>query len=177
MRIGLGLAFIAFPLIELALLIRTGQLIGVWPTLAIVAVTGAVGAMILHRQGSVMISRAMQAVEEGQPPVGPLLDGVFLVFAGALLVAPGLITDTVGLLLLIPPFRRLIGRWCLNILMASSDVHVKVFTRRRHRPGTGDAQSSDRSEGGPVIEGDYEKLDERTPGRASRGSRDPNPEG
>lgn len=175
MRIGVRLMFIAFPVVELALLIRTGQLIGVWPTLAIVVVTGALGALILHRQGLAMINRVTQAVEEGEPPVGPILDGVFLVFAGALLMAPGLITDTIGVLLLIPLFRRLIGQWCLNILMASSDIQVRVFTRRRP-PQTEDAANADLSEGGPVIEGEYEKLDEKPSRRALRGSRDPNPE-
>jgi UPF0716 protein FxsA len=176
MRIGLGLVFIAFPLIELALLIRTGQLIGVWPTLAIVIVTAAVGGIILHRQGFAMISRVTQAVEQGEPVVGPAVDGMFLVLAGALLIAPGLITDTLGFLLLIPPFRRLIGKWSLNTLMASPDVHVRIFTRRGQRPRDRGASNSNPSEGGPIIEGEFEEVNEKRTDRSLPRSRHRNQE-
>jgi UPF0716 protein FxsA len=176
MRIGLGLTFIVFPLVELALLIRTGQLIGLWPTLGIVVITAAVGGIILHQQGYAMMNRAVQAVEEGAPPVEPVVDGAFLVLAGALLIAPGLITDTVGFLLLIPPFRRVAGQWCLNRLMASPNMHVRVFTRRGQRRRAGEASTADHSERGPVIEGEFEQLDEKPPGRALRGIRDRNQE-
>jgi UPF0716 protein FxsA len=118
----------------------------------------------------------VQAVEEGEPPVEPVVDGAFLVLAGALLIAPGLITDTVGFLLLIPPFRRVVGQWCLNTLVASPNVHVRVFMRRGQRRRAGEASNSDQSERGPVIEGEFEKLDEKPPGRALRGSRDRNQE-
>jgi UPF0716 protein FxsA len=91
-----------------------------------------------------------------------------------LLVAPGLITDTVGFLLLIPPFRRVVGQWCLNTLMASPNVHVRVFTRRGQRHRAGDAWSSKPGEGGPVIEGEFKELDEKPPRPALRGSRDRN---
>jgi UPF0716 protein FxsA len=172
MRIGLGVIFIVFPLVELALLIRAGQLIGVWPTLGIVVITAAIGGIILHQQGYSTMSRAVQAVEEGEPPVEPVVDGAFLVLAGALLIAPGLITDAVGFLLLISPVRRVVGQWCLNTLLASPNVHVRVFTRRGQRRRAGDAWSSKPGEAGPVIEGEFEELDEKPPRRTLGGSRD-----
>jgi UPF0716 protein FxsA len=166
MRFGLSLIFVAFPLLELALLIRTGQLIGLWPTLAIVVVTAALGGIILHRQGFAMVGRVSQAVEQGEPVVEPAIDGLFLVVAGALLIAPGLITDTVGLLLLIPPLRRRIGRWCLNALMASPDVHVRIFTSRRQGPGARGPSSKRPKEDGPIIEGEFGEVNEKTPSRS-----------
>jgi UPF0716 protein FxsA len=176
MRIGLGLIFIAFPLVELALLIRTGQLIGLWPTLAIVGVTAVLGGIILRRQGFAMVARVTQAVEQGEPVVEPAIDGLSLFVAGALLIAPGLVTDTLGLLLLIPPLRRRIGRWCLNTLMVSPNVHVRVFTRRRHGPGAKDASSRHPSEDGPIIEGEFDEVNETAPTRSLPRSRDRNRE-
>ena len=166
MRFGLSFIFVAFPLIELAVLIRTGQLIGLWPTLAIVVVTAALGGIILQRQGFAMVGRVTQAVEHGDPVVGPAVDGLFLVVAGGLLIAPGLITDTLGLLLLIPPLRRRIGRWCLDTLVSSPDVHVRVFTWRRKRPEAREAWSRRPSEDGPIIEGEFDEVNEKTPSRS-----------
>jgi UPF0716 protein FxsA len=174
MRLGLLLLFIAFPFVELALLIRAGQLIGLWPTLAIVATTAAAGAMILHGQGRAMMHRAIEALEQGRPPVEPLVDGVFLVLAGVLLVAPGLITDTLGLLLLIPPVRRLVAGWSFNLLGGATDVRVEVFARDQQRRQPTDGPSAEPFDGGPVIEGEFERLEERNPGTALRGSPDRN---
>jgi UPF0716 protein FxsA len=176
MRLGLLLLFIAFPFVELALLIRAGQLIGLWPTLAIVATTAAAGAMILHGQGRAMMNRAIEAFEQGRPPVEPLVDGIFLVVAGFLLVAPGLITDILGLLLLIPPVRRLIAERSFNIRGGATDVRFKVFTREQRGQPTKDGPNAEPFEGGPMIEGEFERLDDRSPGGALPGSRDQNQE-
>jgi UPF0716 protein FxsA len=155
MRFGLLLVLIAVPLLELALLIKLGTLIGLWPTVAIVLVTGVAGAFVLHRQGTAALARAMAEAGQGRAPVGAVLEGAFLVVAGALLLSPGLITDALGLLLLVPPLRGWIARRVLAWALASPAVEVGVFT-------VGDGPRPAPPGGGETIEGEFERVEERT---------------
>ena len=77
-RLLLGLFLIALPVLELALLIKTGQVVGLWPTLAMVVGAGVLGAVIMSRQGMSVARRTREAIAQGRPPVGPVLDGAFL---------------------------------------------------------------------------------------------------
>ncbi|MFM1813719.1 MAG: hypothetical protein RLZ98_414 [Pseudomonadota bacterium] len=159
MRLGLLLLFVAIPLIELALLIKVGQTIGLWPTIAIVIGTAIAGSMVLHRQGWQVMQRAMEASARGQPPIEPVIDGSFLLVAGGLLLAPGLITDAVGLALLVPGVRRWVARAIFRMIISRADVRVDI---RTGHAGAGERDSNDerRSRSGPIIEGEYETLDE-----------------
>lgn len=152
MRLGLFLLFLAIPVIELALLIKVGQYIGVWPTVGIVVGTALVGGTIFHRQGFQTLERAMQSVRQGQPPIDPMIDGAFLLLAGGLLVSPGLITDALGLALLIPAVRRLIAKHLFKTIVSRVDVRVDIHER---------GGPTERSGPGVVIDGEYETLDEK----------------
>jgi len=155
-RLGLGLLLLALPLLEIALLIRTGQKIGLWPTMGIIVGTGVLGVAVLVRQRFAVISGVMNAVNEGKTPLAPVMDGAFLVLAGGLLFSPGLICDAAGLLLLVPPIRRLVARWTIGRLLQDAEIGVAVHGDGRLRP-------SER-QGGPVIEGEFERLGEGGPG-------------
>jgi UPF0716 protein FxsA len=159
MWIALFLIFVAVPLLELALLIKLGQLIGFWPTIAIVVATAAFGTAILHHQGFAALRRAAASLNQGKPPVEPVLDGFMLMLAGTLLVAPGLITDCAGLLLLIPPLRKAIADWGLKRMLAAGTIHTTTW-RTEERRSTHGPRPSDA--GGPVIDGEFERLDEKT---------------
>lgn len=163
MQIGLILIVLAFPLLELAVLIKLGQSIGFWRTVLLLVATGVVGGFIVHRQGLAVARRAMDAARDGRPPLGPVVDGVLIMLAGTLLLIPGLLTDVVGLLLLIPPLRRAFARWGLKRMFAGAEVHVE---RRDGRPG------SDRrgAEGGVVIDGEWERVEEPNPATPKPGS-------
>jgi UPF0716 protein FxsA len=156
-----GLVFIGFPLLELALLIKTGQSIGLWPTLAIVAGTAVVGVHVLARQSWTAARQMQDALARGEPPVAPVVDGAFLIGAGMLLITPGLICDAIGLLLLIPPIRHMAARGILRRMLAGADVRV-------YRAGTEDSTGrySPRAPPGtgPLIEGDFERLDDKATG-------------
>ena len=158
-RLGIGLVLVALPLVEIAVLIKAGQLIGFWATLAIVVATGALGIMILAQQRFAMLSGMLKAVNEGQPPVTPVIDGAFLVLAGGLVFSPGLIADVAGLLLLIGPIRRLVARWSIAAVVNRSGLEVEI------RRGGGSMHERDRSphgNAGPTIEGEFERLDEKS---------------
>ena len=86
----LGLFLIVVPVLELALLVKTGQVIGVWPTLALVVTAAFTGHSIISRQSFTVLRQTLEAMSEGRPPVAQVLDGLFLMLAGALFLTPGL---------------------------------------------------------------------------------------
>jgi UPF0716 protein FxsA len=102
--------FTVVPLVELYLLIRVGGVIGVLPTIAVVVVTGAVGAALARWQGLGVLRRFQHELSEGRAPTGTLIDGLLILLAAVLLLTPGLLTDLVGFLLLVPGGRALVRR-------------------------------------------------------------------
>lgn len=153
MRFAIALLVLALPLLELALLIKFGQLFGVGPTLAVVVATALLGIVVIRRQGVVTLKRAGDALETGGDAMVPVLEGFLQFAAGLLLVLPGLITDLVGTVLLIPPIRRLAARLAMERFARAGSVRVEVF-----RPTSRES----RTERPPVIEGEFERLDETT---------------
>ena len=104
------LLFVVVPTVELILLIEIGQRIGTVATLALIIGTGIVGASLAKEQGINTFGRLRQDLGEGRSPAVPIIDGVLILVAAAFLVTPGVLTDVVGFLLLIPMSRKLIRR-------------------------------------------------------------------
>jgi UPF0716 protein FxsA len=100
------LLFVLVPLLELAILVRLGGVLGFWPTIGIVVVTGAVGALLARSQGTRVLSGIRTELAVGQMPTDRLVDGLLILVGGAVLLTPGLLTDVLGLALLIPFTRR-----------------------------------------------------------------------
>lgn len=104
----MGLLFLLFllvPFAELYVLIRVGYVIGALPTIGVLILVSVVGAWLVKREGFVVLSRARARIDKGEVPGRELVDGVLILFAGALLISPGFLTDVVGVLLLLPPVR------------------------------------------------------------------------
>lgn len=162
MRLVLLLILVAVPLLELAVLIRVGQSIGVAATLAIVIGTALLGLVTLKRQGFAIVTRARQALASGTPPVLPVAEGALVFFAGFLLILPGLIGDTIGLLLLVPPIRRAIAAWSLGRVASEGMTRIRVFTtgRPQRQANTKTEPPPARQKPGPIIEGEYTRIDE-----------------
>ena len=102
--------FIAIPAIELVLLIKLGGLIGLLPTIAIIFVTGALGATLARWQGVSVLRDIQTQMAQGQLPASAMFDGVIILLAGALLLTPGFLTDIVGFLSLVPGVRQVFKR-------------------------------------------------------------------
>jgi len=100
------LLFITVPLVELVLLLRLGSRIGLPATIAIIFLTGALGAWLARTQGLSVLHRAQRALAEGRLPQEEVLEGILVLVAGAVLLTPGFLTDAVGFFLLIPPCRQ-----------------------------------------------------------------------
>ncbi len=99
------LLFTVVPLTELYILIQVGKYLGAFPTIAIVFITGIVGGLLARSQGLSIYRHIKTDLQNGIIPTERLLDGLFILIAGALLITPGLITDIVGFLVMIPGFR------------------------------------------------------------------------
>jgi len=103
--------FIALPIVELGVLLRVNESIGLLNTLALVVITGVVGAFLARMQGLMVLDAIRRDMAEGRMPAPRVMDGVMILAAGLLLVTPGLITDGVGFLLLVPAVRHAIRGW------------------------------------------------------------------
>jgi UPF0716 protein FxsA len=102
----LALLFILWPMIELYLLIQIGRATSAWTALAIVILTGVFGAALARREGLKTYHRIRGELAAGHLPSDGLVDALLILVAGALLITPGLISDTIGIALLIPPVRH-----------------------------------------------------------------------
>ena len=107
----LALLFVLTPLVELAILVYLGTIIGALYTVLIVVVTGIVGAAMARNQGLATLSRMRSSIEQGIVPSSELFDGALIIAGGLLLLTPGIITDTIGFVVLIPRTRRFIRGW------------------------------------------------------------------
>ena len=156
------LLLIAWPLIEIAVLIKAGNFLGFWLTLAIVVVTGLLGTSVLMRQGLAATFKVQDAMLRGETPLAPMMEGALVATAGVLLITPGLCADMVGLLLLIPPLRQLLARIVLRRTLGMTEVPggTRPDTAAQGQDGPRPRPQGDRN--GPVIEGEFERLDERT---------------
>ncbi|MGH9226833.1 MAG: FxsA family protein [Acidimicrobiales bacterium] len=100
--------FIVMPIVELAVLIQVGQALGVLNTIALLLIISFAGAWLVKREGIGVLRRFRRQIETGHVPTKELADGVMILFAGALLMSPGFVTDVLGILLLLPPVRSFI---------------------------------------------------------------------
>lgn len=141
-------AFILFPMLELALLIKVGSSIGVLATLLLVIASALVGGFILRVAGPATAWRARARLLNGEAPEQEMFDGVLLALGGFLLLLPGFISDLLGLLCLLPFTRHLLFR---RLLQSAARRAGRASEARQDDPGAARPQ---------VIEGEWERRDD-----------------
>lgn len=139
----LFLLFLLVPLIEIALFIQVGGLIGLFPTLAIVILTAVAGTFLIRSQGVAVMTDLRTRMAELDDPTEPLAHGAMVLFAGALLLTPGFFTDAVGLSLMIPGVRSRLFHF------VKQRVVVQNFSYGTQNPTEN-----------TIIEGEFEDLGE-----------------
>jgi UPF0716 protein FxsA len=102
------LLFLVVPFVELYVIIQVGRAIGALNTIGLLVLVSVVGAWLVKREGLGVLRRAQARIEAGVMPGTELVDGVLILFAGALLLTPGFVTDCLAVLLLVPPVRAAI---------------------------------------------------------------------
>ncbi|SIS58031.1 FxsA family protein [Phaeovulum vinaykumarii] len=157
-------AFVAVPVIEIALFIQVGGLIGLWPTIGIVILTALAGTVLMRSQGAQALADLNRSMAELRDPTAPLAHGAMILFAGALLLTPGFFTDTVGLLLLIPGVRAALMKSIARRIESGGIVFATYGSARPGpgmgpgAPGAGPDTPRNRAQG-DVIEGDFTEID------------------
>ena len=141
---------IAWPLIEIGLFVEIGGRLGLWPVLGLVLGTAALGIAVLRAQSARAQFGLRQAMEGFGNPAAPLAEEALILVAGGLLILPGLFADALGLLLLLPPLRRLL------IARLSRRVVVQRFGMASQ------AARPDPAEPG-VIDGEFQEIDPKNP--------------
>ncbi len=102
------IVFVGIPLVELYVLAVVENRIGLVNTLGLVIATGMLGAVVMKRQGAGMWRSAQMRMARGEIPTEEILGGMMVLVGGALMITPGILTDVVGLLLMIPAVRSLL---------------------------------------------------------------------
>lgn len=134
------IAFILVPLIEIALFIQVGGWLTLWPTLGIVIATALLGSWLVRQQGLRAVAELRGSIESLRDPLTPLAHGAMILFAGAMLLTPGFLTDAVGFLLLLPPVRLFVLREVLRRVKVRHMAYgAKAESQRAQsqRPQTG----------------------------------------
>ena len=106
----ISLIFLALVLGEIAGFIVVGKAIGVLPTLGLILLGMAAGVLLLRRQGFATLMRVRDDLAAGRHPARPLAEGALLAFAALLIILPGFLTDTIGILLFVPFIREALWR-------------------------------------------------------------------
>ena len=141
----LVLTFLLLPIVEIALFVKVGGIIGVLPTISLVLLAVVLGMAIVRHQGLSTLDHLTRDLENGRGDGDRLAHGALKVVAGVLLILPGFFTDAIALLLLIPPVRTLLIRW------GASKVTVRAAGVVRRRPPQPWAEP---------IDAEYEILDD-----------------
>lgn len=148
------IAFIAVPLIEIALFIQVGGAIGLWPTLLIVLITAFLGTFLVRTQGALALRQLRNSFSDMQDPTEPLVHGAMILFAGALLLTPGFFTDAVGFSLLVPAVRK----------AAFREIRKRVNVQSFGTPGQSSPHGpGPRRQADDVIDVEYYEIDENDP--------------
>ena len=122
------LLFIIMPIVEMTILIKVGTVIGALNTVGLVLLTAVIGAWLLRQQGLATLLRANQRLNSGELPAQEVAEGLILAIGGALLLTPGFVTDTIGLLCLVPGTRHWLAGQALKRMVVSGQARSFHFT-------------------------------------------------
>ena len=132
--------FIIIPLIEISLLLKMGQHIGIWETIGVQILSGFIGATLAKRQGLKVWKQIDEDLKAGRIPTDKLLDGLLIFAAGLVLLTPGILTDCFGLTLLFPGTRIFYKKWLKSkfnhMVQKNSTGIYTLFSIRGSEPQT-----------------------------------------
>jgi len=149
--------FVMVPIAEISLLIRVGGSIGTFNTIVFVIFTAVLGAYLVRQQGFATLNKLQGEMNAGRMPAMQIAEGVALLFAGAVLMTPGFMTDAVGFAILVPAIRQTFISWAGKNLIKGNIT--PVYTQSSADFGATGRQSVNR---GDVIEGEFtSQSDER----------------
>ncbi|MFV7708377.1 FxsA family protein [Shewanella algae] len=144
--------FVLIPVVELSVLIRVGEVLGSWNTVALVILTAVVGVSLVRSQGLSTLMSVQKKLAAGEAPGQEIVEGMMLAMAGILLLIPGFVTDLIGLILLTPITRSPLARYFYQ------RMQLKVVAGAQFRAGANPFEPPhQRGQGGDVFEGEFER--------------------
>ena len=143
------LFFIAIPLIEVILFITVGKYIGLWNTIFIIIMTGIVGAILVKSQGINILNKALGEIRSNKVPIFSIFEGIAILIAGAFLLTPGFLTDTLGCILLVPKARNIIINYITSYLKKRTIYKEKTMYN-----------SNEEDKRNKIFEGNFEEVDD-----------------
>lgn len=156
----LFLIFFVLSLAEIALLIEVGSIIGAIPTILSVVFTAMLGSYLVRRQGLATLATIQQKTQAGQVPGNELAQGFLIIFAAALLITPGFVTDTLGFICLTPGLRSIIAQGLLKrfggqFIAMGPQAGTHAHTHASDPFAQFNQQTKARPHDDSVIEGDF----------------------
>lgn len=131
----LALLFLVVPLAELYVIVQAADSFGVLNTIGALILISVVGAWLAKWAGVGVLRRLQSTVRQGRVPSGELVDGVLVLFAGALMITPGFLSDLLAILLLLPPTRAVFRAAVLRRIRAGGGLVTIVTGARSPRGG------------------------------------------
>ena len=104
----LVILFLVVPIVELYIIVQVASSVGIFETIGLLILVSVVGAWLVRSQGLTVLGRVQGQLAMGNVPGKEMVDGLLILFAGALMLTPGFMTDAFGMLLLIPPTRAVV---------------------------------------------------------------------
>lgn len=138
MVVVLALLFLVVPIAELYLIVRVAGGIGVLETIGLLILISMVGAWLARVAGLSVLNRLQRTVRAGKVPSSEVVDGALVLFAGALMITPGFLSDALAIFLLLPPTRALVRSTILRRIRAGGGLITVVTSGRRGGPQGGD---------------------------------------
>jgi UPF0716 protein FxsA len=157
-----ALLFLVVPLVELYVIVQAAQAFGIGETIVVLVLMSVVGAWLVKQQGVSVWRRFNDTMRQGRVPHREIVDGALILFAGALLLTPGFLSDILGLFLLFPPTRALVRTVVIGRFAAVSVIDVattRVTGRSRERRRDDGVWDADSWESGPTDGTDRGELD------------------
>jgi UPF0716 protein FxsA len=144
----LVIAFIIVPIMEIYLIVQVDAAIGGWETLGLLVLDSLIGAWLVRREGFSILAKVQTSLGQGELPTNSLIDGMLVLFAGALMLTPGFLTDGLGFILLLPPSRAVVRNALKTQFAGRVNVSGATFGSPFagspfDRPGFTDVPSSD----------------------------------
>lgn len=151
----LFVVFLAVPIVEIYVIIQVGELIGGWPTVALLLAESLLGAWIVRREGRRAWRTLKETFARGVLPDRQLADAGLVLAGGVLLLTPGFVTDAAGFLFVLP-FTRPLMRRLLAACLARRVAAGRRRVTRRHAEGGGAPPDT----GPRVVRGEVVREDE-----------------
>lgn len=151
----LFILFIIVPIMDLWLLIKVGGMIGVFPTVMIVILTGVTGAWLAKMEGISVLTKIQASAAHGRMPGVEMINGVLVFVGGVMLLTPGFITDIIGLLMIFPVTRTIFASLLISYFKNKVNEGAVHFVYQGNA-----TDSKKRIEDENVIDADFEEKDQ-----------------